>query len=281
MIVPPPDASAWVDGRRIHAGDARLPAFDGGVLSGMGVFETLAVRDGRPVELERHLARMAAGACALGMELPERERLRAIAAEAAGSASGSGCGWLRIVVTSGGHWIVTSGAMDPREEGRPATAVVLRWRRNPFDPLVRFKTLARAANIVGLREARRRDADEGLWLNVRGHLAEGCTSNVFVVSGRALFTPSDREGILPGIIRERVLAAGRNLGLPVHEGRVRCRRLLRAEEAFLSSSLRGIRPLVRIDGRPVGPGVPGRVTGRIADEVARLRGLAPPGAGQA
>jgi branched-subunit amino acid aminotransferase/4-amino-4-deoxychorismate lyase len=161
--------------------------------------------------------------------------------------------------------------MDPLEEGRPSRAVILPWRRCLRDPLAGLKTLSYAANLVGLEEARRRNADEGLWLNTRGHLAEGCASNLFVIMGRALFTPGVGEGILAGIVRGVVLRAAGEIGLPVHEGRLRVRRLERAREAFLTSSLRGVRPLVAVDGRPVGSGRPGVVTRRLAERVRELR----------
>ena len=66
-----------------------------------------------------------------------------------------------------------------------------------------------------MEQARRQGADEGLWLNSRGHLAEGCTSNVFVVQGGKLFTPAERDGILPGVVRALTLRAARSGGLPV------------------------------------------------------------------
>ena len=122
--------------------------------------------------------------------------------------------------------------------------------------------------------ARERGADEGIWLNTRGHLAEGCSSNLFVVQGRKLFTPREGEGILPGVLRAIVLRASRGLGIATHEGKVRLHRLQHAREAFLTSSLQGVRPLVQFQGRPVGPGRPGPITLRIAAEVVRIRGLA-------
>ncbi len=273
MSLPGPARRSWVDGIEAPLDQARIAVADPGLLTGFGLFETLAVRSRLAVDLAEHLARLEAGASALGIALPPLERLRAVLEKAAADGEGTGCGFLKLVVLEGGRWIVISGAIDPAEEGRPASAVLLPWRRNPKDALVGLKTLNYAANVLGLREARRRGADEGLWLNVRGRLAEGCTSNLFVLSGNRLHTPALGEGILPGVVRGRVLAAARSLGLAVHEGRVRPKRLARAGEAFLSSSLRGIRPLVRVDGRAIGSGRPGLWTRRIAERVARLRGL--------
>ncbi len=260
----------WVDGRRQPVGEARLPIDDPGFQAGLGLFETIAIRRGRPLDLEPHLERLASGAQQMGIEVPGADALRSVAREAA--ADGAAVhGWLKIIVTAGGHSFVIRGAMDPADEGRPASAILLPWRRNVNDPLVGLKTLNYAANRMGLELAKARGADEGLWLNTRGHLAEGCRSNLFVIRGHTVFTPGVREGILPGVVRGLALTASRALGFAVHETRVRVPRLRRAGEAFLTSSLRGVRPLVRFEGAPVGTGRPGALTGRIAEEVRKLR----------
>jgi branched-subunit amino acid aminotransferase/4-amino-4-deoxychorismate lyase len=161
--------------------------------------------------------------------------------------------------------------MEASEEGRPASAVLLRWRRCPADALAGIKSLNYAHNVLGLEEAQRRGADEGLWLNSRGHLAEGCSSNLFLVRHRKVYTPSTRDGVLAGIVRSLAIQATRRLGLVLHEGKVRLSRLQHADEAFLTSSSRGVRPLIEFEGKPVGRGRPGPITGAIMAEVHRLR----------
>jgi branched-subunit amino acid aminotransferase/4-amino-4-deoxychorismate lyase len=274
LRIPLATDDCWIDGQRTAVGEARVPIGDPAVQSGLGLFETLAVREGRLFELELHLDRLLDGAARLGLDAPSRDVLHATALEAAGTRAPA-CGWLKILLTGAGRSLVFRGPMDPAEEGRSATAVLLPWRRNPRDPLAGLKTLNYAGNVLGLELARRRGADEGLWLNTRGHLAEGCTSNLFVVRGGKLFTPGVQEGILPGVVRGLTLTAARALGCPVHECRLRLPRLEGAREAFLTSSLRGLRPLVRFEGRAVGAGRPGPLTRRIAAEVARARAAGP------
>ena len=164
--------------------------------------------------------------------------------------------------------------MDPEEEGRPAAVVLLPWRKNPKEAIAGVKTLNYANQILGLEAARRHDADEGLWLNTRGHLAEGCTSNLFVIRHRRLYTPAANDGILPGIVRSLALRAASSLGMPAHEGKVRLGRLREADEAFLTSSLRGVRPIATFEGRPVGRGaVPGPITRKLAEAIRELRSV--------
>lgn len=270
MRLPDPAATVWLDGALVPAERAGLPLDDPGAQAGLGLFETLAVRDGRVLDLAQHLERIAAAANRLEIPLQSREQLRATVLRAA-AAERAPFGWLKILATRGGRTVVFTGPMDSADEGRSVSAVLLPWRRNTAGPLVGLKTLNYAASAIGLEHARRLGADEGLWLNTRGHLAEGCSCNLFVVSGRKLFTPGERDGILPGVMRGLVLRAAAGLGFARHEGKVRLKRLSGADEAFLTSSLCGIRPLIRFNGRAVGSGREGPVTRRLARAVAEMR----------
>ena len=270
MRAPASTAACWMDGRRVTSREAQVPLDDPVLQAGLGLFETIATREGRLLELEEHLGRMAEGAARLEIELPPNRQLREVVVEAAGQQSAV-YGWLKIVVTGGGRWFVYADAIDPGEVGSVATAVLLPWRRSLRDPLSGMKTLNYAASRLGLAEARRRGADDGIWLNSRGHLAEGCTSNLFVVDRGKLFTPAVSDGILPGVVRGLVLRAAGNLGCQAHQGKLRLRRLELADEAFLTSSVRGLRPLVRFEGKPVGSGRRGPLCERLAGEVERLR----------
>jgi branched-subunit amino acid aminotransferase/4-amino-4-deoxychorismate lyase len=248
--------------------EATIPLTDPSVQSALGSFETMAIRDGQPIDWVRHLDRLRRGAARLDVPVPDESGL----VEGATRVSeGIEFGWLKIVVLRTRSYLVFAGSMDPSEEGRSVSAILLPWRRSRRDPLAGLKTLNYAPFALGLEEARRRGADEGIWLNDRGHVAEACASNLFVVWQGKVFTPSVRDGILPGVVRGLCLEAARRLGLPVHVGKTRLRRLERAGEAFLTSSVRGVRPLVRFQGKPVGGGKPGPVTRAIAAEVERLR----------
>jgi len=270
MRTPEAQASGWIDGERAPIAELRLGVDDPGLLAGLGLFETLAVEGGRLLDLDQHLARLSESAGRIGIPLPSVARLREVASEAAADRP-QGLGWLKIVVTRGARWFVFGGEVDPAEVGREVSAVLVPWRRNPGDPVVGLKTLNYAASVLGAEYAMSRGADEGLWLNTRGHLAEGSTSNLFVVDGGKLYTPGPRDGILAGVVRGLVIDAAGALDVTVHEGKTRLRRLERADEAFLTSSVRGIRPIVRFEGKPVGHGTAGAVTRAVSAQVARMR----------
>jgi len=271
--VPDPASTGWVDGRLTELRHAAISIDDPAFHAGLGLYETFGVRDGRVLDLDEHLVRLAKAAERTGIVLPEASVLHE-ALVAVAERSASPCGWVKLVVTRGGRRAAFGGQVDPAEEGRPASAILLKWRRNPAGLLDGLKTLNCAENVLGLEEALRQGADEGLWLNTHGHLAEGCQSNLFVMHGRKLFTAGVRDGILPGIVRGFVLRAAREAGIAVHEGKLRLRRLETATEACLTSSVRGVRPLIEYRRRPVGSGRPGPVTRELAAAVARMRGLA-------
>jgi branched-chain amino acid aminotransferase len=176
--------------------------------------------------------------------------------------------WLKIVVSRSGVWAVFAGPIDSADSDRPVSAVVLPWRRHRTDPTVGIKSIGYAASILGLEEARRRGADEGLWLNDRGHVMDACTANIFVARGRAVVTPALSDGARDGVTRAHAIVVLREFGLSVRQSKVRIASLTAADEIFLTSSLRGVRPVVRLDGRDVRGGRPGPIARRLAERLA-------------
>lgn len=114
--------------------------------------------------------------------------------------------------------------------------------------------------VLAMRRAREHDAAEALIVDSSDHVVEGATSNVFVVRDGVLRTPSEKEGILPGITRRTILEVARDLGVEVRFETIERGELLSCDEVFVSSSIREILPVVRIDGAPVGAGAPGPLT---------------------
>ncbi|HEX4825730.1 MAG TPA: aminotransferase class IV [Candidatus Polarisedimenticolaceae bacterium] len=262
MIDRTPSGRAVLDGAIVEPGSLALAWTDPAAQWGLGVFETIAVRDGRPVHVELHHARLVAAAAKLSIPLPDEKEIgRALAAVAHGH------GWAKVLVSRSGHWAAFAGTSEPENEGRACSAVILPWRRHRHDPLAGTKSLAYAASILGLEEARRRGADEGLFLNDRGHVVEACTANVFIVRGRAALTPALSDGARDGVTRARAIESLRTLGLSVRQGKLRVLALQHADEVFLTSSLLGVRPVVRIDASDVRGGKPGPITKQIAERL--------------
>jgi branched-subunit amino acid aminotransferase/4-amino-4-deoxychorismate lyase len=267
-----PAGRAVRDGEPVDASALALDWADPAAQWGLGVFETVAVRGSSAAHLAMHHERLDASAARARVAIPERGAIERACADVAGGVAG-GYGWLKVCVSRSGRWAVFGGVSDPADEGRPTAAVVLPWRRHHDDVLAGMKTLAYAAAILGLEEARRRGADDGLWLNERGHVIGACTSNVFVVRGRAAVTPSRSDGAREGVTRERAIAALRADGIAVRISKVRMLTLRGADEVFVTSSLGGVRPIVRIDGRDVRGGAVGPVTRRVAQRLTAATSL--------
>ena len=264
MIDRQPQGRAVLCGAVVASDTLLLPWSDPAAQWGLGVFETLAVGDGAPRHLDDHLRRLSAAALRLRVTLPAAGELtRAARLVAEGAPSGSS--WIKILVSRSGRWAVFAGPVDPADIGRAISAVVLPWRRHRLDPTAGIKSMAYVASMLGLEEAGRRGADEGLWLNERGHVIEACTGNVFVVRGRAVVTPALKDGARDGVTRARVIETLRGCGLSVRQSKVRIATLRSADEVFLTSSLCGVRPVVRIDGRNVRGGDPGKISRRLAE----------------
>jgi branched-chain amino acid aminotransferase len=255
----------WVDGGLRDAADATVSVFDHGLTVGDGVFETLKAVEGRAFAMTRHLARLARSARGLGLPEPDLDEV-ARACEAVLAANPMPLGRLRLTYTGGvsplgsdrgdaGPTLVAAlGETTTRPDA--TAAVTVPWTRNERGALTGLKTTSYGENVVALARAHEHGASEALFANTQGRLCEGTGSNVFVVIGGRLLTPPLASGCLAGITRELVVdwAGAQEADLPLEA-------LDEAEEIFLTSSLRDIQAVHRVDDRQL-PGAPGPITAK-------------------
>jgi branched-subunit amino acid aminotransferase/4-amino-4-deoxychorismate lyase len=128
-----------------------------------------------------------------------------------------------------------------------------------------IKSLNYLPSIMALRFARARGFDEACLLNRQNKVLECATSNIFLLKGKILRTPSRRLGILPGITRGRILQLAEQQGLKVEEAASELRDLVTADEVFLTGSVKEITPVVGLDEGPVARGQAGEWTRRLQD----------------
>ncbi|MEN1973922.1 aminotransferase class IV [Cellulomonas sp. P4] len=263
----------WADGRLRDPAEPVLPGTDAGFTTGLGVFETCAVRSGRAFALSRHLARLTASLRALDLPpVPEQDVREAVTAVL--GAGGREVGRLRVTVGAG----VPSGrpslvvAAGPAPVRGPAHVVRSRWVRNERSPLAGHKSTSYAADVLALAAATAAGGNEALLANTRGELCEGTGSNVFVERDGELLTPVTASGCLPGVTRALVLEWAEEAGLPVreaHEGELPWSVVedVRGGEAgmALSGSLRGFAAVAVVEGTEVAAGP---LTERVAALVA-------------
>jgi branched-chain amino acid aminotransferase len=136
-------------------------------------------------------------------------------------------------------------------------------RASDATPAAGAKVANYLTSLLAIREARRRGAVEAFIVDARGSVLEGTTSNLFFVRDGELVTPPEQAGILAGITRAYILRAADTLGLQTSLREVGEAELFEADELFISSSLREIVSVVRLDGRTIGEGRPGPVTRRL------------------
>jgi len=264
-----PYPTCYLNGQYLPLAEARISPLDRGFLFADGVYEVVPVHRGRPFRLREHLRRLHDSLAAIHLDNPHSDD-----------------DWAEIVlrlVREGGtseqlvYLQVTRGAESGRnhvfpQHPRPTvfafagpypvpaaevlerglTAVTLndiRWSRCDI------KSVALLANVLLREEARRQGADEALLVR-DGLLLEGSSSTIFLCVGGTLITPPNSHLILPGTSRDAVLELARDW-LPSQESEIEARDIESAEELWIASAGRGVLPVTRVDGVPVGDGVPG------------------------
>ncbi len=237
-------------------------ADDEGLLRGQAAFETLRIYGGRPYRLEVHLERLTASAASIGLPGLARRRLQVLVGLVLPRAE-KGDAVLRLVWTAGPVGGPPSGiAMlseipewieHTRERGAAAVSLLGVRASAPW-LLPGVKSTSYAVNMAAEAEARRRGADEALFVDPDGVVLEGTVTNVWWRRGDTLYTPALDLGILAGVTRAALLELAPERGYRVEEGAFPLADLLAAEEAFTSSSIRELMPLVEIDGRDLGRG---------------------------
>lgn len=260
------------DGRHVPPHEAKVSIFDRSFLFGDSVYETLRTYGGKPFAMTRHLDRMDRSMARIELvpAIARAELERRIAETH--RASGNAESYLRIVVSRGvGRFGLGPGLASTGEtwivcrpyEAPPAAAykkgiaiVIAKVVRNPregLDPAIKSGNYLNS--IQAMIEARHAGADDAVMLNAAGHVTEATTSNVFAVISGALATPPLSAGILDGVTRHYAIDAARAAGLFCEEKDLAAGELRSADEIFVTSTLKEVLPVSRIDGleKPVGP----------------------------
>lgn len=262
-------AVVWADGSLRAPHEGVISAMNHGFTVGDGIFETIALRGGKPFALTRHLARLQYSAERMSLPPVDLEKVRE-GISAVLAAGREDVMRLRVTVSSGiGPMGYVRGAGDPTivvmggpgVAPRVCRAVRVPWKRNERSPLAGVKTTSYAENVLMARFAQGKGADEAFISNTHGHLCEGTGTNIFIERGGEILTPPLASGCLPGITRGLALEWGSRAGLPIRvaaPGELGMSVLdeVIAGTAFASvtSSTRGVQPVSRMDGTDVRPG---------------------------
>jgi len=269
-----------LDGRACAPEDASVSVFDRGFLYGDSVFETLRTYGGVPFELDAHLQRLERSAGLVHIPLPLTPSALAVEISGAVAMAANAESYVRVMITRG------QGPMglDPALAERALRVIIVQPLQAP--PAEQYSqgigAISHATHrvldasgvqgakignyltsVLAMREARLQGALEALILDAHGHVLEGASSNVFLVHDERLVTPPLDAGILPGITRGWVLELARQLGLAVEQRTIPLGEAYAADELFITSSIRELLPVVRLDGRVLGTGAVGPVFQRL------------------
>jgi branched-chain amino acid aminotransferase len=284
-----------VNGVITDAEHAVIPVYDHGFLYGEGVYEVFRTYDGTPFLFDRHLTRLRASAARIHLNVPfsdaEVERRSHETLSAAGLVPGrdgtpAPDAYVRVLLTRGVGEITYDPAACPlpslviiakplpvtppdHYERGVKVSIVDPIRNHPesVSPLIKSNNLLN--NALGMQQAIRAGAVEGVFRNYRGELSECAQSNLFIVSGGVVRTPPLEAGLLAGITRGYVLEIAADLGIACAETPLHDRDLFDADEAFFTSTTKEVVPITQVDDQKIGTGEPGAISKRLLTEYRR------------
>lgn len=267
----------YLNGQILPQEDAKISVFDHGLLYGDGVFEGIRAYNGKIFMLQQHMDRLYDSAKAIALKIPITKEEMAEAMEKTMAANNMTESYIRLVVTRG----VGKLGLDPNKCATPqiiiitdtielyskalyekgldiVTVTTIRNHFSALDP--KIKSLNYLNNILAKLESLEAGAGEALMLNKDGYVAECAGDNIFILKDNVLLTPPANAGILIGITRNVVMELAAKKGIQVKEYLMTRYDVYIADECFLTGTAAEIIPVVKIDGRVIGNGKPGKVT---------------------
>ena len=277
----------FVDGKYYDERTAKISVFDHGLLYGDGIFEGIRIYNGRVFKLKEHIDRLFYSAKAILLQIPMTHAQLIKATVETCRKNKLRAGYIRLLVTRG----VGNLGLNPRSCKRPSVIIIadkiqvypaelyargmeivtvptVRNLHSALNPAI--KSLNYLNNILAKIEANNAGVEEAVMLNAEGFVAEGTADNLFIIKNGELFTPPLSAGALYGVTRQTVIELAQAQGLKVSEPNLTRYDLFNADECFLTGTGAEIMPVVKIDGRVIGTGKPGKLTCRLVEKYHAL-----------
>lgn len=270
-------STVYLNGEYLPLERAHIPVLDRGFLFADGVYELIPVYGGRPFRLDGHLDRLDNSLAGIRMTNPlERGDWREVVDEVIERNDG-GQQSLYLQVTRGSApvrdhpfpvpvnptvFVMSAPLKAPPQAmlqngARVVTLADIRWQ------YCHLKTIALLPNVLMYHQAEEAGADEAILIR-DGHATECTTANLFIVDRGVIVTPPKSDHLLPGITRDLILELAAMHDMAAVEADIPADRLAEAEEIWISSSSREVVPVTRVDGLPVGDGMPGPLWRQMA-----------------
>lgn len=257
-----------------------ISVFDHGFLFGDSVYEVITTHRNKPIFLKEHLNRLTNSAKGISLAIPFDQKWFVREVDKTVQAAGNDESYIRIVVTRGVGdididpsscqnpnvliYVMPIKEYSPDNYSKGINIALVSIKRNPKEALnPGIKTGNYLNNVLAKMEANKLGAKDALMLSPSGFLTECTTSNIFLVQGGRILTPSLDCGILAGITRTVVIRLAKENGLPVEEGQWPPEILEKVDEIFITGTLKKIMPVTQLDGRSVKSGQPGPVTQKL------------------
>ncbi|MGO8745690.1 MAG: branched-chain-amino-acid transaminase [Thermoguttaceae bacterium] len=277
----------YINGKLYDKADARISVYDHGLLYGDGVFEGIRSYAGKVFRLQQHLDRLWDSAKAIWLEIPINKDAMGKAIYDTLKVNGIEDGYIRVIVTRG---MGTLG-LDPNRCSDPQVIIITdkislypeelyrngleivtvsTQRNHPAALSPRIKSLNYLNNILAKIEGHQAGCIEALMLNHKGEVAECTGDNIFVVRAGKLMTPPNDAGILEGVTRDAVMELARQAGIEVREVPLTKHDVYIADECFLTGTAAEVIPVVKVDSRKIGDGVPGPMTRTLIERFHQL-----------
>jgi branched-chain amino acid aminotransferase len=277
----------FIDGKFYSERDAKISVFDHGLLYGDGVFEGIRAYNGRVFRLKEHIDRLFYSAKAILLQIPMSPEKISEAVIKSCRENRLRDGYIRLVVTRG----VGNLGLNPRNCKKPSVIIIagkiqvyptelyargmeivtvptVRNLHSAVNPAV--KSLNYLNNILAKIEANNAGVEEAVMLNAQGFVSECTADNLFIIKSGELFTPPLSAGALYGITRQTVIELAMQAGIKVSEPDLTRYDLFNADECFLTGTGAEIMPVIKIDGRVIGKGKPGKITQKLVDDYRSL-----------